>query len=104
MNIYPTRTYTEVVRVEIRNLKTREMRSVSFCHTTLQEVIRHVDRTLEVRYSGIKVRVNIRKSDRVKRWRTVFIRDLDTALAQITEGISVLEWKDHKNTNQQIKE
>lgn len=109
MNIYPPRTYTEVVRVEIRNLKTREMRSVSFCNTTLQEVIRHVDRTLEVRYSGIKVRVNIRKSDRVKRWtdqrnRTVYIRDLDTALAQITEGISVLEWKDHIKTNQQITE
>lgn len=109
MNIYPPRTYTEIIRVEIRNLKTREMRSVSFCYTTLEEVIKHVNSTLKVCYSGMRVRVNIRKSDKVKRWtdqknRTVYIKDLDKALAQITEGISVLEWKDHINTNKQITE
>ncbi|MBF0648715.1 hypothetical protein IR083_07770 [Dysgonomonas sp. GY75] len=98
MKVYPPLTYTPVVRVEIKVLSTGEMRSVSFCKTTLDEVIDHVNKTLKTGIVGIKVRVNIRISDQVKRWgkqkiATVLINDLDEAFTQITEGIETLDWK-----------
>ncbi|MDR1502291.1 MAG: hypothetical protein LBT43_07540 [Prevotella sp.] len=101
MKIYPPITYTEVVRVEIKEMKTGEIRSVSFCQTTLDEVISHVNKTLKTGIIGVKAKVNIRLSDREKRWGaqrnvTVYIDNLDEAIAQIKEGVPALDWKSIK--------
>ncbi len=97
MKIYPVKQYTEIVRVEIRNKETGEMRSVSFCDTTLDEVINHVNQTMKVGIVGTKVHLNIRISDKEKRWgkqknSIVFINDIDQVLNQITNGITILNW------------
>lgn len=98
MKIYPPITYTPLVRVEFKDLRTKEIRSVSFCQATLDEVVSHVDKTLKTGIVGIKARVNIRASEEDKRWgkqknATVYINNLDDALAQITDGIETLDWK-----------
>ncbi len=95
MKIYEFK-YTEVVRVEIKDLKTNEIRSISFCQTTLEEVISHVRKKLKVGLTGIKAKVNIRISHHQKRWGnqkifTVYIKNLDTALKQIKANVPTLK-------------
>ncbi len=101
MKIYLPPTYTEIVRVEIKALDSGKMRSVSFCKATLDEVVKHVNKTLKTGIIGIRVRVNIRASDKEKRWgkgrnATVMIEDLDEAIVQICQGIETIDWKSIK--------
>lgn len=101
MKIFPKPTYVHKVRVEIKNIKTGEIRSVSFCETTWEEVIQHVNSKVKAVKRGIKVRINIRLSDREKRWvDTKDIRlkvsSLDLTLKRITKDIPVFDWPESK--------
>ncbi len=99
MKIYQKPTYTELVRIELKDLKTKEIRSISFCQTTLEEVIEHVNNRLKTGIIGIKVSVNIRISDKEKRWGKqkniiVYIKDLDTAIRQIKADVPTINMKE----------
>lgn len=95
MKIFIPPTYTELVRVEIKAMLTKEMKYISFCDTTLEEVFSHVQDKLKVRKKGrnaIKVKVNIRISDKKKKWGmqknlTVYIGNIERAIKQISRGI-----------------
>lgn len=100
MKIFVQPTYTQIVRVEITEVSSKKMRSVSFCQTTLNEVVEHVEKTLKLGIVGIKCRIVIRMSDPVKRWgeqkgTTILIKNLDDAIAQISQGVEIINWKNN---------
>lgn len=96
MKLYTRPKYTEIVRVEIKLIKSGKMRSISFCQTNIEEVLCHVKTRLKTSTTGIKVRITIRISDKEKAWGklksfTTFIRNTDKAVQDIIKGVEIQE-------------
>lgn len=96
MKIYNVK-YHEVIRIEIKDIKTGEVKAVQFIQTTMEEVINYFNSKCQPYLridEGIKVKVNIKESDPIKRWKgpgqknyTIKIASIESVLSALAEGV-----------------